>query len=42
MDSQTEKEILEEIKYLEEKKGNYGWTQKDVDRHYFLKKYIDE
>lgn len=42
MDSQRENEIREEIAELEEKKSSYGWTQKDVDRYYYLKKLLGE
>lgn len=42
MDSQRENEIREEIAYLEEKKSNYGWTQKDADRYHYLKKLLGE
>ena len=42
MDSQVYREIKEELKYLAEKKSQYGWTQKDVDRYEYLSKYIED
>jgi hypothetical protein len=42
MYSQTYREIKEELKYLAEKKSQYGWTQKDADRYKFLSKYIED
>jgi hypothetical protein len=42
MDSQTEKEIREEIAELEEKKSNYGWTRKESERYHYLKKLLGE
>jgi chromosome segregation ATPase len=41
MDSQTEKEIQDEINELESKKNNYGWTKKDADRYKQLKKRLE-
>lgn len=40
MDSKTYKDIKEEITYLENKKSQYGWTQKDAERYEYLIKYI--
>ena len=37
-----EEEAREEIKYLLEKKANYGWTQIDADRYNYLLKELGE
>ena len=42
MDSNYEREIRKEIKYLEDKKWRYGWTKKDAERYHFLKKKLGE
>ena len=41
MDSQEYEEIKEEIVYLENKKSQYGWTKKDVERYEYLIKYME-
>ena len=38
---QWETEAREEMEYLEQKRGEYGWTQKDADRYNMLKKELD-
>jgi hypothetical protein len=42
MDSQRESEIKEEIEYLENKRAKYGWTDKDAQRYYYLKRLLGE
>ncbi len=42
MDSNTEREIREEIEYLLEKRAQYGWTKKDAERYHYLKRLLGE
>ena len=37
----TTTEIEKEIEYLENKKGNYGWTQSDVILYEYLVKLLN-
>ena len=40
MDSNTEKEINEELDELEDKRNRRGWTQRDADRYNYLREYV--
>ena len=40
MDSQREDEITRELKYLEDKKCSYGWTESDAIKYHHYRKLL--